>query len=199
MREQKENIGMWSLYGQPWESGVKVSLERSALTKWIKSIDRVYYADPETKLVDKENFCDLDKYHKPFFSVVAYTNNEDKEKNETEQLSVGKAKNSILKEIYSDERLTCYIKNQAWSYEKEVRLRVELDNPFPAIALKIPENLISGIVVTKGPRFKGDLEESIKKEIPYSIKTEKSLFFNKIYHIQCDVCSWKKENNYNET
>lgn len=48
MGEQKENIGMWSMYAQPWVDGVKIAIDKNTFKNWIKNIKTVYKADPET-------------------------------------------------------------------------------------------------------------------------------------------------------
>ena len=41
MCEDKESIGMWSMYAQPWEKGVKVALPRTVVRKWIKDTKEI--------------------------------------------------------------------------------------------------------------------------------------------------------------
>ena len=197
MKEQKESVGMWSMYAQPWETGVKVSITKQAIKKWIKSIDKIYYANPENYTVDESEFVAVGTNRKQILlSAVAYTNYEDKNK-EPECLECGTtAKNKRLRNIYKNSNLIGYIKNNAWSYEKEMRLRVELEKPYPAVALKLTDDLISGITITKGPRFEGDLEATIKRKLQKSIKTDKSLFFQKISNISCDHCNYKEHIKY---
>ena len=36
MAEQKESIAMWSMYAQPWEDGVMISIPVKAFKQWIK-------------------------------------------------------------------------------------------------------------------------------------------------------------------
>lgn len=42
MTDVKENIGMWSMYGQPWERGVMLTIPKKTVLKWIKSIDVIH-------------------------------------------------------------------------------------------------------------------------------------------------------------
>lgn len=192
MKEQKESIGMWSMYAQPWEQGVKVSITKKAIRAWIDSIDKIFYADPKTYFVDEKKYYDVSKRTKPYLAAVAYTNFEDKNADEEELLSCGEAHNTVLHNIYSNPELVGFIKNSAWDYEKEIRLRIDSDINYPALALKITEDLISGITITKGPRFTGDLENEIKKKIHRNIAIDKSLFFRKIKDISCDHCEFKQ-------
>lgn len=190
MKEQKESIGMWSMYAQPWDSGVKISISKKALKKWIKSIDRYYLIRQNEKgknVVNESRWFKIPKGNKPFLATVAYTNSDDMTGDE-ERLVCGDSTNKIIKNIYDFPNLTGYIKNIAWSYEKEIRLRFNLDEKYSAIAVKVTDELISDITITKGPRFNGDLEKTIREKFDKEIHTDESLFFNKLSYIYCDKC-----------
>lgn len=195
MLKEKENIGMWSMYAQPWEDGVKVSIDTKALKEWLNGIERIYRADIKKKEVFSDEYVNIENSKKPFLACVAYTNNENRN-SDNEILYCGDtAKNSLIKDIYSNDDLIGYVKNVAWKYEKEIRLRVEfdIDLGYSAVALKLTDQLISGMTITKGPRFKGDLAEKLKTTINKSIATDQSLFYNKIFNLPCDNCNKKQE------
>jgi hypothetical protein len=42
MTEEDENIGMWSMYSQPWNSGVKISIPSSVAKRWIRGISEIH-------------------------------------------------------------------------------------------------------------------------------------------------------------
>lgn len=189
MAEQKESIAMWSMYAQPWEDGVMISIPAKEFKRWIKDIKKVYSADPKTKNPDKNTFVYTDKA-KIFVARVAYTNQG--KHGEIENITCGRAQNDILKSIY-DSSLIGYIKDDAWSYEQEVRLRVDLgtDIHYTGVAIDVPDYVIDSMVITKGPRFNGDLMERLKTEINRVIRTESSLFFDKLKYTPCDGCLYR--------
>ena len=59
---------------------------------------------------------------------------------------------------------------------------------------QLTDYVIDSMLITKGPRFKGDLMKRLKTEINREIKTGSSLFFNKLRYTPCDGCSYKREN-----
>jgi len=87
-----------------------------------------------------------------------------------------------------------YIKDDAWSYEKEIRLRVDLGKNvnYKGIAIEVPDYVIDSMVITKGPKFNGDLLDRIKKECTRSMNTGSSLFYDKLNYIPCDKCQYKE-------
>ncbi len=184
MTEQKESIAMWSMYAQPWENGVMISIPVREFKQWVKDIRIVYSADPKSKKIDRNNFVYLNNA-KISVTKVAYSNQNNNKKYRL--ITCGSAQNSILKRL-DDPKLIGYIKNDAWSYEKEVRLRVDLgtDFDFQGVAIDIPDYLINSLTITNGPRFKGDIMEQVKSEIKKSIKTNSSLFYGNLKYIPCD-------------
>lgn len=198
MSEQKENIGMWSLYAQPWHEGVKVAIEARAFKNWIKNTKSVYKANPNTFEVDEHSSFTIGEAAKIKFTSVAYSDFELPSK--PEHIHVGAAQNDILKTVTGVPSLAGYIKNDAWDYEKEIRLRVDLARNIDceAVAIKLTSELIDAMTITKGPRFKGNLQEVIENELQKNISHGTSLFFNRITTIPCDRCIKRKEEK-NET
>ena len=192
MGEQKESIGMWSMYAQPWSDGVKVSIKKEALKKWLQSIKKIYKADPENYSVDEHEYVEVAKKNSPQMTAVAYTTCDDPNSNH-EQLFWSNRKNDNFRQIYENQELMGFIKNDAWLYEKEIRLRVDLDQEYPAIALKITDEILNAMTITAGPRFNGIIEERFRGIISRHIKTERSLFYGKLRNIPCDKCTQKKE------
>lgn len=41
MTEDKESIGMWSMYAQPWETGIKITIPSKIARKWINNITNI--------------------------------------------------------------------------------------------------------------------------------------------------------------
>ncbi|MCI8561873.1 MAG: DUF2971 domain-containing protein [Dorea sp.] len=190
MAEQKESIAMWSMYAQPWEDGVMISIPVKAFKQWIKDIKMVYSADPKTKKVDRDTFVFLNKA-KISVTRVAYSNQGPN--GEIENITCGNAQNDILKSIY-DSSLIGYIKDEAWSYEKEVRLRVDLGAGihYKGVAIDVPDYVIDSMTIIKGPRFYGDLVNRLEAELDKKMRIESSLFFDKLKYTPCDGCSYRR-------
>lgn len=194
MIERKESIAMWSMYAQPWEDGVMISIPKSIFNKWVRGIEKVYSADPVSKQTDENTFVNLDKARVFAIRVAYYTQGED---GKTESLSCGRPQNSmsdVLKSI-NDPSLVGYIKDDAWSYEREIRLRVELnkDIHYEGVAVEVPDYVIDSMIITRGPRFQGDLMERLKDVYNQEIKAESSLFYNKLNNVFCDKCTYKSK------
>ena len=67
------------------------------------------------------------------------------------------AKNIHIKNAVRIPELTGYIKDMAWSYEKEIRIKAEFDNVYGVhrIAIPLTEDLINAMTITVSPLFEG--------------------------------------------
>lgn len=178
---------MWAMYAQSWNDGVMIAIPLNKFKDWVKGSNIICCADKTMKKAITSR--ELKKDHLSA-SRVAYAL---KEENGV-VLSTGSVKNSNFKKVNTS-LLSGYIKDDAWSYEKELRLRVdtEEDNEFGAVAVKIPDDVINSMMITKDPRFKGDLTERIHEAIDLKIKTDKSLFYEKLNYVPCDNCKTVEE------
>lgn len=193
MREDDESIGMWSMYGQPWDKGVKISIPKNIAVDWLIREDiRVSEVDCRTK--NKKREISESLYLQPFLSAVAYANTDRiNHKGEVEEVKYGTVKNSNLTECTHDPILTGYIKDEAWAYEKEIRLCIEFRNVpnFKRIALNIPDEVIDNIILTPSPLFKGDFLNELSREIERQCRTKESLFKGKFQlQAKCDECNY---------
>lgn len=188
MIDQKESIGMWSMYAQPWNEGVMISIPSEIFKRWVKEAERVYKANPSTKSTESE-FYESPKMVSISAPRVMYYNHMPKEKENL--FSCGRANNSILcvDNIYNE--MVGYVKDDAWSYENEVRLRVDVDKDLEceAVSLKIPDYVYDAMIITAGPRYKGNIEEDIRNGTSKRIKTAQSVFTGKLNYVYCDRCS----------
>ncbi len=182
--ENGENIGMWSMYGQPWENGVKISIPKKLFIEWADQIKRVYHVDPVTFDINTENAYGENEF-KSSVSRVAYVE-WNAEGNITQIRCGEKAKNTKLGDVDS-QILTGFIKDIAWSYEKEIRLRVDMSHETTdtKVAIDIPDEIIKNIVITTGPRFKGPISEL---ELEGVAEIRKSIFTGKLNYVYCDKC-----------
>lgn len=71
------------------------------------------------------------------------------------------------------------IKDNAWDYEKEVRLKAEFENiaGFNRVAVRIPDDVLDKITITAGSLFVGDLSQRIGNELQSSFNSHQQIFF----------------------
>ena len=207
MEEQSENIAMWSEYAQPWEKGVRISFPASKIKEWEEGILTVLPANPLTKEPLKEESLPCHTFHHSRH-MVAYTNEEDFLKGTVtaEKISVGKSECKTMTQLYSKKELCGYIKNIAWSYEKELRLRISVpyNNKYPelkGILVPIPEYVLNSMIITKGPKLSEndpewvEIKNKFSKILGHNIK--ESIFEGKLQYMACDRCEYKKKNKLN--
>ncbi len=189
MMEARESLAMWSMYAQPWESGVMVAIPINVFKNWVRNIDKVYKANPKTKQIDWSTYINREKLDL-FISNIAYCNTDRLGEDNVEITTCGNASNYILRDVANAHELIGYVKNEAWSYEKEVRLRVDLKDNYEldGLSLPVPDEVINSMIVTKGPRFQGDLLSEFQNEINRIQHMKESLFFGKFRNIPCDFC-----------
>lgn len=196
MMEDDESIGMWGMYAQPWREGVKISIPKEILRRWVNEISELIEISQKTKQPTGRKISDESAF-RVWISTVAYSNFEGLEaKSAEETLRCGGQENRILKNAPRRPELTGYIKDMAWSYEKEVRVKAHFNNEmgFERIAIEMPEYVIDSLVITPSPLFEGNIIERIKAEISRSIITDKSKFVDKLLiRSACDNCSIAKK------
>jgi len=182
MLEKQESIAMWSMYGQPWSDGIRIGIPLKQVYSWIESTEKVYRANTLDKSYDKKEF--LGKEHfKIMLSRVAYINDKG-------NVTCGEKRNLILKELQSPE-LAGYIKDGAWSYEKEIRLKINIDHDsYGAVAIEMPKGILDSIEVTCGPRFEHNKE---RDKLLAQFHAIDSLFYNKLKYVYCDSCKGEKK------
>ena len=130
-------------------------------------------------------------------SSVAYCNSDSLQgKTNEERIMWSTAKNIHIKNAVRIPELTGYIKDMAWSYEKEIRIKAEFDNVYGVhrIAIPLTEALINAMTITASPLFEGNLEDVLKKEIASKIKTEQSMFTHRLnIKTICQECKLKQK------
>lgn len=198
MMDSKESIGMWSMYAQPWETGVKIAFPISAVKKWVKDTDFLFAlkrdADGNFDIVNQFKISDILAALK--LSAVAYSNADSLETSDQDEcLSWSTSLNTLIKHPHRFSELTGYIKDKAWDYEKEIRLKAVMppEYNFDRIAIKISQDLIDSMIITASPLFEGDLQAKIEDEIKLQIKTERSIFSDRL-HIKtiCSSCNLRR-------
>lgn len=194
MTEDKESIGMWSMYAQPWEKGIKIAIPSLIARKWIKSVANLF----EVSMVNYEitgRIIELAKEQLKL-SSVAYCNTDSLTKKDIEEkLCWSNVTNTILRSVAHDISLTGYIKDMAWAYEKEIRIRAEINNSqgFERVAIDLPDDVVDSMIITASPLFEGVLIHEIEKEIERQIKTDNSLFTGRLnIKTICQSCEFKE-------
>ena len=188
----KENIGMWSMYAQPWDDGVVIRLPKDIIKQWIKSIDSLHEVSSKTNSITGR-VIEVDDKNRIFLSSVAYSNCDSVETEEV--LTWSNVTNRNIKNATHIQELTGYVKDAAWSYEKEIRLKANVDgvHGLKKVAIEIPEFVFDAMMLTAGPLFRGDLRERLSERIIRTIETSNSLFFNKLkISNACSTCAYKQ-------
>lgn len=196
MGEDKESIGMWSMYAQPWEKGVKIAIHKDKLRKWLKGTQDIWEISPDTyqptgrKVHIGENGASLR------LSSVAYSNTDSlQKKDDREVIKWGGVSNTNIKNAVRIPALTGYVKDMAWSYEKEVRIKAEFNNEknFQRVAISLTDELVKSMIITASPLFDGDLWDELQKETYDQIETEQSVFTHKLnIRTICQDCKFKR-------
>lgn len=179
MTDVKENIGMWSMYAQPWEDGVLIQLPKEVVKKWIKGISKVYEVSYETNKVTNK-IIPIDRMNKVYLSSVAYSNCDSTEFEEVLKWST--VSNRNIKKATHIPELTGYVKDMAWDYEREIRIKAYLDNEhcLHKVAVDIPEFVYDAMTLIAGPLFQGDLKRRLSEEISSRVNLSHSLFSGKL-------------------
>ena len=198
MMEDEESIGMWGMYAQPWRDGVKIAIPRETLRKWVSDTTEIMEVSQATKRLTGRKLTNHEMF-RIWISAIAYSNCDGINlKNDKEALRCGGQTNRLLHNATHNAELTGYIKDMAWSYEKEVRVKVSFENwmGFERIAIAMPDYVIDSLVITPSPLFEGNIVERIKNEVSHVVNTNKSKFMGKLsIRSVCDTCNLKRYNN----
>lgn len=198
MMDSKESIGMWSMYSQPWESGVKIAIPTLELKRWVATSPKILglkrkHTDDFEVVSDNLKIDGINAALT--LSSVAYSNVDSLETGDPEQLTWGQAKNFFIKNAPNIPELTGYIKDKAWDYEKEIRLKITFASRqnIDRVAVELSDDLINSMTITASPLFVGNLQEKIQAEIEQQVKTEKSIFTNRLFiRTICSDCKARK-------
>jgi len=197
MGEDKESIAMWSMYGQPWERGVKISIPKEEMIRWLKSAKTL-------NEISVDNYRPtghaIDIYPGSLKAIaIAYSNCHDTEDEGQQVLqwsNVTNVKYSIIDQNFGE--LTGYIKNKAWTYEKEQRIMFDQENEYERGSIEVPDYVIDSLTLTPSPLFEGDFSREIHKEIKRTLNIENSLFSQKLnIRTICAGCDLKQNSMNN--
>ena len=182
---QSENMAMWGLYGQPETDAIRIAIPKSAMLNWIHGTKEVYIWDgaPIDSIRADVSLND-----------IVYVSGEARSDdlllyNNTQKLKTVNIPG--LKGVDTTPQMTGYIKNAAWRYENEVRIRVEL--PYSVgkekIMIKIPDYVLSAITVMEGPSFVYKTDD-ICKLLHSQHRISESAFTGLLkYRSLCSLCA----------
>lgn len=194
MTEDKESIGMWSMYAQPWEKGVKIAIPSTVARRWIRGITELKEISLSNyKPTGKAVSIDADQLS---LASVVYSNTDSLTKKDyLQKLCWSNVVNTKLINAAHMHELTGYVKDMAWSYEKEIRIRVEFNNiqKFQRVSIGLPDEVIKSMTITASPLFEGNLVDKLWEETQRQLKIDSSLFKGRLnIKTICQSCELKK-------
>lgn len=169
---QIDNMAMWHIYATPYSDGIRIKIPKENLLAWINNVSRIYEVDDRTNKVNESNYIDKGCFRISLHRVIY--------ESDSKLFSVQNKPNVNFLNPYSQDEFIGYIKDKAWDYEKEARLRIENNSGknFRKVAIKIDEQLLKSIEVDVGPL---NTHRLISKELSrYVNKVGKSKFFDKV-------------------
>lgn len=197
---KEENIGLWGIYGVPWEKSIRLKFPNREIMDWLESAEKKdlqYYgirnrgnpvllkdASPKVLICDVAYYgCDGNIFtHDGTNYRVTYNGRSGRKP-------------------YQYPCLAPYVKKWAWSYEREVRIVLEFDKPvlnskgepFRRIAVDFEGPLESALEgggeILLGPWCRRRLENVRKRDFPKAIVVQ-SEFMNKInLRTPCQECA----------
>ena len=177
MIDCEESIAMWSMYAQPWKDGIMIRIPIEKYKSWIKGSYKIYSLSDNKDITD---VCNLSSY------AVAYQKSDG-------ELVCGEQHNNNMNNASSEINLVGYIKDYAWHYENEIRLRIDIkaDLNIDKVALSIPDEIIDSFEFITGPRNDNELIEILRKEIDPKFdesRIKNSKFKNLLNWVYCDCC-----------
>lgn len=191
---ESENMAMWGLYSLPWEDAVRISIPRKAMTNWINNTHNIYSVSFHNGTCER-NLLPAQAVVK--LSDIVYINGKrysDSSKLFWNDKSLALSDTPELIGIDQRADMTGFIKNDAWRYENEVRVHIQLENKVSTdkIAIKLSGDIIPSMTITAGPYFSGDLLQRIKEKIPQIVhekQTNQSGFKHLVnYKTLCGMC-----------
>lgn len=194
----KENMALWGLYSIPGELGIRFSIEKKELLRIVDNNEELGKLGGDGDILNVEEEYSIDLYE----VLYASNHNENKEYSYKYLIREGAYFSKIdignLENEYGDARdLVGTFKNEAWSYEQEVRLRVKLTNQsaFEKVILDISDLDLSKLEITFSPWVGLTNKERIKESIKSLGEEYQNIVFmdsdfTKLasYRDKCDYC-----------
>lgn len=186
--QSTESMAMWSMYAQPWNDGVMISIPIDSMRALVDNTRFLY----EAKLNEKtKRYCTTTNKISAdsilSFGRIVYFDDGVLTCTEND------GGNRIISDPYKIPELAGYVKDSAWDYEKEARLRVDLPEEYSsnAIFMELPDEFLSSITIMSGPRFGGNILTALPIEFRPNVKVIVSKYKEKLAWIPCDDCEHK--------
>lgn len=197
-----ENMAMWGLYSLPWEDAVRIGIPGVEMKEWISNADKIFLVN-----INVNNSFEYGRRIsiKPVITDVAYVTGKDDNINYRivrDRDTIRLTDEKTFSGINNLDKITGYIKNLAWSYENEVRLKVELEEMLAntIIAVKIPEGVLNNLELTAGPWITDNLSELvnerlIRKNCEYKFRKCNYSGFRRLVNLRnvCFFCNYTFE------
>lgn len=185
-----ESIAMWALYGRPWADGLSITIRNDDFRRWMNEIRTVYYFDGH----DYQILPDAE------LSVVqvVYTNELSKGSEEPSVLVCNGQQNRKVAGIFSMEAdahddlydpttFAGAVKDVAWSYENEIRIRCDVKGDYvpDKLFIDVPDYVVHNIIITSGPLFYGNLEYRLSDMSKDPFRLKYSIFRHHLKDMPC--------------
>lgn len=193
LSDNSESIAMWAMYSQPWSDGVIIKIPVEKLKHWLKENPCIYAANDKSKTV-----ISAIEGAKISLHYVAYTNEESQTDINQIVLTCGDQTNQTINRVLDNPNVSGYIKDSAWSYEKELRLRITVNSltEYNAVMIDIPKDVLDSFEFITGPKYNGNLLAQIRKGADQRFdgkRISQSLFTGRLNWTYCDYCQASKE------
>lgn len=161
---ESENIAMWTMYGVPWNMGVRLSFSGKEFVKWVNDVKEVecVESDYPVKRVIPEKVILTDVMYSAYHEI------DGTEKIRLDNYSLINTKSQFGEENISRlESITGYVKNRAWEFENESRIKVTLKSreyDCKKISLKLTDELLHTAEITLSPWMDSDVVTGVKNK-----------------------------------
>ncbi|NLA43861.1 hypothetical protein GX865_07015 [Candidatus Saccharibacteria bacterium] len=159
---ESENVAMWAIYGLPHNEAACISFPNRKFHTWVTNITELYNPKESYERVDVE--FDVDLADVVYVGGKRGAPNAILKRGDDQFVYDDGLESGKLYNLSNEPKLTGYIKNIAWAYENEVRIRVKLRNNHTnrfnnlnRIAIRLPEDFFVSdkddetISITSGP------------------------------------------------
>ena len=159
-----KNMAMWGLYGLPWEDAIRIAIPQNAMKCWFDSIETIQFWEPDNIIPERET-----RQFSKVLNDIVYADG--KKTDSYYHLTHANRSWTVENEnefLQFDEEpiMTGYIKNYAWHYENEVRLKIKIDDKIygsEKIRINIPKAALEEFEVTTGPCFQYKNDNLLKR------------------------------------
>ena len=189
-----ENIAMWGLYGVPWEDAVRITIPQKMMIRWISNIEQIGIWDNGFIV---GNVKPISVSLTDVVYVDGKSNNSDlKLTHADSSFSINNFRN--LNGIDKHSLMTGRIKNYAWHYENEVRIRIQTEELGinDRISVELPADVLGSFTIMTGPSFKWKSDNLFQK-LKSEGKVEAS-GFEKLVNLKtkCSRCAYREQLEY---